>query len=234
MGLNLGGLGAPAGCPKVQSFVNAASRALLTSTLVPDCVIAVKGEHFGPHNDQFDPPVNEAFGISLSFSTGDRFPIYSVAPDQIVCVVPGALSAPQAFILEVNVPPPGPAPCPAITLKGRLTASLPGLFTADGTVNGRGLFFTYPDGNDQPIPAGPEGNPTLVQVYGTGMRHAGAMPSAFIDGVAVAVNASEADTTRPGYDRLVFQLPAGLGPGIHQFKVAADGQESNEVQIELA
>jgi len=231
---NAGGLGAIVGCPGVTGFVNAASRAALAGSLVADCVVAVRGENFGPHADQFDPPVNEAFGIFARFSSGDRFPIYALASDEIVCVVPGTLSAPEAFIMELNVPPPGGLHCPAIVLKGIMTPAAPGLFTQNGSGQGAGLFYTFPDGIQQPIPSEGSGGggPMLIQAYGTGFRHAAAV-SASIGAIDVAVISWEADTTRPGYDRLIFELPAGLAPGTHLFKVTADAGISNEVEMEL-
>jgi uncharacterized protein (TIGR03437 family) len=222
------------GCPQITRFSNAASRAVLTNALVPDCVIAISGENFGTESAQFDPPVGEAFGMFVLFPPYDRFPIYSITPQQIVCVVPGTIAAPQTFLLEFHAPQQGPVPCPDISLKGRLLTVEPGLFTQDGTVSGPGLFYTYPDGNAQPIPPGDPGQPQMIQAYGTGLRHARALPTALIDGINIPVVACEADTTRPGYDRLIFQLPSQmLSPGAHRFKVLADGKTSNEVVLEL-
>jgi hypothetical protein len=231
---NVGVAEAVAGCPKIAGFNNAASHAQLIEGLIPDCVVAVTGENFGTESASFDPPVNEAFGIYLSFSTGDRFSIYSITPKEIVCVIPGTIAAPQPFILELHAPQQGPVPCPTVVLKGRTATTAPGLFTKDGTAHGRGLFYTYPDGYEQPLPPGDNLQPTMVQVYGTGLRHARRLPEAFMDGAALTVTACEADTTRPGYDRLIFLLLApGLAPGLHRFKVAADGKTSNEVEVEV-
>ena len=226
---------ADADCPRLNAVRNAASGALLGSGLVADCLVRFEGENLCAHAEQFDPPVAEAFGVSARFSTGEAFPIYAISPGEIRCAVPGAVTAPRPYILEWTFPQPGPVPCPAIVLKGRIAATDPGLFTRDGSGQGAGLFYTYPDGYPQPIPVGDAGQPTAVQVYGTGMRHAGSLPAAFIDGVAATVVACEADTTRPGYDRLIFQRPGrNFPPGPHRFRVKVDGKSSNEVEIELA
>src|SRR5207248_2708115 len=176
--------------------------------------------NFGTESAQFDPPVNEAFGVFVLFPPSDRFPIYSITPSEIKCVVPGTIPAPQPYLLEFHAPQPGPGPCPEISLKGRMITTEPGLFTKDGTASGPGMFYTYPDGNDQPIPPGDPAQPQMIQVYGTGLRHARALPTALLDETSVPVIACEADTTRPGYDRLIFQLPGqNLAPGLHRFKV---------------
>ncbi len=225
---------AATGCPRIISFHNAASQATLNDGLIADCVLIIRGENFGTESAQFDPPVNEAFGLFVLFPPSDRFPIYSITPREIVCVAPGTIPAPHPYLLELHAPPPGPPPCPEISLKGRMITTEPGLFTKDGAATGPGTFYTYPDGNDQPIPPGDPAQPTMIQVYGTGLRHARALPSAFLDETSVPVIACEADTTRPGYDRLIFQLPGqSLAPGRHRFKVMSDGKSSNEVTLEL-
>jgi hypothetical protein len=229
-----GDQGAALGCPKVTSFRNGASGTPLGTGLVADCLIAIIGENFTTITESFDPPVNEAFGIFACFPPEDRFPIYRLSPAEILCVVPGTIAAPQSYLFELHVPPQGPVPCPAVLLKGCIISADPGILTEDGSASGRGLFYTYPDGQAQPIPPGSPGQPMMVQVYGTGMRHARALPTAYIDGIHVTVIASEADTTRPGYDRLIFQLPhQGLLSGPHRFRIMADGRASNEVEIEL-
>ncbi len=230
---NPGAPGVSTGCPRVTRLLNAASRLQLVQGLVADCVILIGGENLSPQTEQFNPPVHEAFGVFVRLSTGERFPIYSLAPEAIMCVAPGSLTPPAPYTLELAVPQQGPVPCPPVTLKGLTATTAPGLFTQDGSGEGKGLFFTYPDGQAQPLPAGDNFQPTLVQAYGTGLRHAQTPPSALLDGASATITAVEADTTRPGYDRLIFQLPAGLASGLHTFKVIADGRTSNEVTIEV-
>ncbi len=228
-----GASGASTGCPRVTRLLNAASRLQLVQGLVADCVILISGEKLSPQTEQFNPPVHEAFGVSVRLSSGERFPIYSLAPEAIICVVPGSLTPPAPYTLELVVPQQGPVPCPPVTLKGLTATTAPGLFTQDGSGQGKGLFFTYPDGEGQPLPPGDSLQPAMVQAYGTGLRHAQTLPSALLDGANVTVTAVEADTTRPGYDRLIFQLPVDLAPGLHNFKVIADGRASNEATIEV-
>lgn len=225
---------AATGCPRIISLHNAASQARLNDGLIADCVLLIRGENFGTESAQFDSPVNEAFGIFVLFPPHDRFPIYSITPSEIRCVVPGTIPVPQSYLLELHTPSQGPGACPEISLKGRMVTTEPGLFTKDGAASGPGMFYTYPDGNDQPIPPGDPAQPTMIQVYGTGLRHARTLPTALLDEINVSVIACEADTTRPGYDRLIFQLPGeNLAPGMHRFKVMADGKSSNEVTLEL-
>lgn len=222
-----------AGCPRITDFFNAASRTKFNQSLVADCVIAIKGENFSATSQTFDPPVMEAGSFFLLFPPEARFPIYSIAPNEIVCVVPSTLSSSQPYQLELHVPQQGPVPCPTVTNKGLIVTASPGLFTLDGTVSGPGMFFQYPDGDATPILPGDSAEPTMLQVYGTGFRHISQTPTAMIDGISVPVVAWEADTTRPGYDRLIFQLPEGFPSGTHRFKIVADGKTSNEVTLEM-
>jgi len=223
-------------CPKFTGFRNGASHAPLgRDEIVADCIVEINGNNFGSQSGQFDPPVPVADGISAEFSAlqpvvaSTAALIYATSPNQIVCVIPGAVFGSNVYLLDLNIPHQGPLPCPLIEGKGQLTATAPGLFTEDGSGQGPGMFSTFPDGAPQPI----ETESGLVQVLGTGLRHAPSLPTALVDGSSVTVSACAPDPARPGYDRLIFQLPASLTAGTHQFQVIADGKSSNVIELQL-
>jgi uncharacterized protein (TIGR03437 family) len=155
---------------------------------------------------------------------------------------------------QVNlVVPAGTAAGPAvvvITLPGGTTVTTviqiapigPGIFTA--SANGQGMFagqviHAHADGSQTVdnetaslIDMSAPGDRVFLVLYGTGLRHAGAL-TATVNGVSVPVVYFGGQGSYPGMDQInVGPMPASLtGAGVVNVVITADGQAANTVTI---
>jgi uncharacterized protein (TIGR03437 family) len=87
--------------------------------------------------------------------------------------------------------------------------------------------------DDAPINLGPAGEQVYLVLYGTGIRHAGAV-AASVNGVSLPVAYFGAQSQYPGLDQLNLQVPASLaGAGLVDLVVTVDGQPANTVTFDI-
>lgn len=163
--------------------------------------------------------------------------------------------APLAFVkgtrvgFQIPVEAPAGTALVALTHKGEVTAQTalditrtqPLLFTENGT--GRGFALAFNEDDLLPGPFNSEATDsrsvdlrTRIVIYGAGFSHASEL-TAQLDGQNVEVERVAATEDFPGLDKVVIVLPAtrrGLLAGAKDFKLVADGKESNRTQLIIA
>jgi sugar lactone lactonase YvrE len=166
---------------------------------------------------------------------------------QINLVIP---SGTAAGLATLTIALPGGGTLGTAILVG---TTAPGIFTANMT--GRGVFAGQvvegnADGSQttlnpavwdavtnqydaNPISLGPAGERVFLVLYGTGLRHTGAV-AASMNGVSLRVAYSGAQSQFPGLDQINLEVPASLaGAGLVNLAVTVDGQAANTVTFDI-
>jgi uncharacterized protein (TIGR03437 family) len=87
--------------------------------------------------------------------------------------------------------------------------------------------------DDAPINLGPAGEQVYLVLYGTGIRHAGAV-AASVNGVSLPVAYYGAQSQYPGLDQLNLEVPGSLaGAGLVNLVITVDGQAANTVTFSI-
>jgi uncharacterized protein (TIGR03437 family) len=189
--------------------------------------------------------------VTITDSTGTVLPapLYGVFgdEDQINLVIPSG-TAPGPATVTITLPGGGTLSTAIV-----IGTTAPGVFTANQ--NGQGVFagqvvYGNLDGSqtyaspavwnpatkqydDAPINLGPAGEQVYLVLYGTGIRHAGAV-AASVNGVSLPVAYFGAQSQYPGLDQLNLQVPASLaGAGLVDLVVTVDGQPANTVTFDI-
>jgi uncharacterized protein (TIGR03437 family) len=172
--------------------------------------------------------------------------VYASA-SQINLVIP---SGTAAGLATVTIALPGGGTLGTAILVG---TTAPGIFTANMT--GRGVFAGQvvegnPDGSQttlnpavwdavmnqydaNPINLGLAGEQVFLVLYGTGLRHAGAV-AASVNGVTLPVAYFGAQSQYPGLDQINLEVPASLaGAGLVNLVITVDGQAANTVTFDI-
>jgi uncharacterized protein (TIGR03437 family) len=188
--------------------------------------------------------------VTITDSTGAVLPaiVFGVFPssDQVNLLIPSGTAAGAATL---TVMPPSAA---TQTLQIQIANVAPGIFSA--TQNGQGTFagqivIVHADGSQtvensvlqgedavggivyRPTPIS-FANPTdqvFLQLYGTGLRHAGTV-TATINGTTVPVLYAGAEGSFQGLDQVNVHVPSSLaGAGTVNIVITADGQAANTV-----
>lgn len=224
---------APAALPDdPASALAAGSLAVLNSAEVDDESLTAKDE---------DP---ERAGVQLPSELGDTSINITLSNGVMV-------SSPLAFVkgtrVGFQIPEDAPAGTALVALlhKGEvkaqtaleITRTQPVLFTTSGTGQGFALAF-----NEENLLPGPFDSVssdstrldprTRVVIYGAGFRNASEL-TAQLDGQNIEVEAVTAAEDFPGLDKVVIILPGGREflTGAKDFKLIADGKESNRTQL---
>lgn len=224
---------APAAMPdSPASALAAGSLAVLTGAEVYDEGLTAKDE---------DP---ERAGVQLPAELGDTSVNITLSNGVMV-------SSPLAFVkgtrVGFQIPEDAPAGTAlvAVSRKGEvkaqtaleITRTQPVVFTTSGT--GQGIALAFNEENLLPGPFNSEANDstrldprTRVIIYGAGFRNASEL-TAQLDGQNIEVEAVTAAEDFPGLDKVVIILPGGesLLAGAKDFKLIADGKESNRTQL---
>lgn len=120
-----------------------------------------------------------------------------------------------------------------------ITRTQPVLFTTNGT--GQGFALAFNESSLLPGPFSLEETDstrldprTRVRIYGAGFRYASEL-TAELDGQKVEVEAVTAAQDFPGLDQIVIVLPGERElSGAKDFRLVADGKESNSTQLIIA
>ncbi|MBA3973016.1 MAG: hypothetical protein C0504_02210 [Candidatus Solibacter sp.] len=234
-------------------IVNTASRQAVT--LAPASLASAMGVKLASETlyaPGSNPPA-ELGGVTVSItdSAGATHAglVSMVSPNQADFYIPGGVALGQAS-LQVKKQS-GEIAAGSVYV----TATGPGLFSADGSGSGAGLIsVVHRDaaGMDQwstafrevagamaaaPISMSDASRKVYLQLYGTGMRPAGGAAgiTASVGGVTVAVESAAAHGSLPGIDEIrVGPLPQSLaGSGLATVTVSAGGRDSNAVTVIL-
>ena len=230
----------------------AANPCMANATVAPDELVSAFGSSLANATavtpSAYFPTTLGGTTVTLvdSANTTDRVPLFSVAPLQVNYLVPPAAK-------------PGPA---TVTIKSgdgakttgivQVAAVAPGLYTAnaDGKGAAAAIAITaHPDGTQssqptfscgsaagscaaQPISLGAPGDTVVVELFGTGLRHASAV-GVQINGQGVPVLYAGPQGGYTGLDQINVQIPrslAGSGPASVVVTVP-DGVASNTVML---
>jgi hypothetical protein len=188
--------------------------------------------------------------IADSAGTSRLAPLYGVfaSAGQINFLVPAGSASGLALVTIAL--PGGATPTTAIDLAN----TAPGIFTAN--MDGQGpyagqVIYVHADGSQTvansaapsaggntyvplPIDLGTTGDQVFLVLYGTGLRHAGALTAA-LNGVSVPVAYFGAQGSYAGLDQInLGPLPATLaGAGLINLAIGADGQAANTVTVAI-
>lgn len=166
---------------------------------------------------------------------------------QINFAIPAGIAAGLA---TVTITLPGGGTLVTVIQVGSIA---PGIFTANMT--GQGIYagqvvYGNPDGSQtiasaavwdaasnryvpNPINLGPAGEQVFLVLYGTGIRHAGAL-AASANGVSLPVAYFGAQSQFTGLDQVNLQVPRSLaGAGLVNLLVTVDGAPANTVTLSI-
>lgn len=231
---------------KENSVVNAASRSA-DPGVVPGSIVAIEGYNLAPAA-QTGPASPLAQTLqSVIVQLGDRFlPLVSVAPEQIVAVLPSDLAEGDATL---TVRSPGQ---PVVSTTIHVVRNAPGLFPLDAAPEDTPLALAYHEDGSAISPESPARAGETVTLLGTGLGPLDPRP---LDGFAVPASplytlkdpltlliggeerpAAWAGATagRVGFQSVRFQVDAAMGQGLNaEIRVRASGAESNTVLLPL-
>jgi len=188
--------------------------------------------------------------VADSAGTSRLAPLYGVfaSAGQINFLVPAG-SASGLAMVTITLP----SGAPVMTVID-LAGTAPGIFTAN--MNGQGPYagqvvYVHADGSQTvansaapsaggntfvpvPIDLGTTGDQVFLVLYGTGLRHAGALTAA-LNGVSVPVAYFGAQGSYAGLDQInLGPLPVSLaGAGPINLAIGADGQAANTVTVAI-
>ena len=180
--------------------------------------------------------VKDAAGVTRAAT------LFYVSPRQINYAIPAGTATGEAAITIVNG-------SQAVTAKQQIAAVEPGLYAANGvaaaivTYYSGGTLVSYSDafqvsasGAITPlaIDLGTAGEEVYLQLYGTGIRHAGTVTANIGTMTGLPVVYAGPQGYYVGEDQINVLLPAALkGAGVVQVTLTADGQSSNAVEIAI-
>jgi uncharacterized protein (TIGR03437 family) len=248
------GAGAPAGSVQIVNartnapLIAAALASGAATVILPRAGEAVAAVYTGDANflGSVSAPASAVTAVNAASYAGQ-----TVAPDEIVTLfgpIPAGLQAVKVTDREDEtrearvlhsaagqaaiVLPGGLTMGPAVVAIGdwealvTVSATAPGLFTADAS--GRGA----PAGLTAPVELGEDG--ATIVLYGTGIRHAASKPVCTVAGQPVEVLYAGAQGEFPGLDQVNLKLPQtlrGVGPAV--LELIVDGVAANLVTLTL-
>jgi hypothetical protein len=228
--------------------------ALLTASFAPDEIASVFNVIGLSGDTGATQLLSTSLGgatVTITDSTGTVLPapLYGVFgdEDQINLVIPSG-TAPGPATVTITLPGGGTLSTAIV-----IGTTAPGVFTANQ--NGQGVFagqvvYGNLDGSqtyaspavwnpatkqydDAPINLGPAGEQVYLVLYGTGIRHAGAV-AASVNGVSLPVAYYGAQSQYPGLDQLNLEVPGSLaGAGLVNLVITVDGQAANTVTFSI-
>jgi uncharacterized protein (TIGR03437 family) len=151
--------------------------------------------------------------------------ILYASPDELIFVVPSALSAGPADIVSTN------ADGFSSRAQVIIAATAPGVFTVAGDGRGEGIILDA--GSQTSGPFDPSDGQLRLAIFTTGVRNASRVSVSIAGQTTVAE--AVASTNMPGLDEVHALVPSQLrGSGSATLLVIADGTESNPVTVVIA
>jgi uncharacterized protein (TIGR03437 family) len=215
------------------------SAASFANTVAPDSIASIFGSGLATSTAIADrqPLPTELAGTTVTIG-GVATPLFSVAPNQVNCLIPATLL---------------PGRYPIVVRAGNGTLSqgeaqinsiAPGIFTADASGRGRPAAqlirvrngnLIYENIGTAPIDFGPESEPAYLSLYLTGLRHVTNNVRVFMGNNVVSTDAARSPQFA-GLDQINALIPRNLiGRGRVNVSIAVPGLGlSNEVQIDIA
>ncbi len=228
--------------------------ALLTTVFAPDELASLYGITGLNGDTTGAQPLPTSLGgatVTITDSAGMSRPAQLSAvfasASQINFAIPAGIAAGLA---TVTITLPGGGTLVTVIQVGSIA---PGIFTANMT--GQGIYagqvvYGNPDGSQtiasaavwdaasnryvpNPINLGPAGEQVFLVLYGTGIRHAGAL-AASANGVSLPVAYFGAQSQFTGLDQVNLQVPRSLaGAGLVNLLVTVDGAPANTVTLSI-
>ncbi len=233
------------------AVVNSAS--FTGDTIAPDAIVSIFG-NFATLNNQTAvattvPLPTTLGGVRVSVNGTDAS-MFFAAPGQINIRVPS--NAPEGQTVFSITDSAGAVRTGTVSI----TRAAPGLFTANATGLGPASGIWTTDGinfqsltnanrSENPVDPGTAARPTVLVLFGTGLRNARADNPTDTNGVAEAVTATIQGVPAPvlfagrnpdfeGLDQINVQLPSQLaGLGSVNMRLVVNGQPSNFVSLSI-
>jgi uncharacterized protein (TIGR03437 family) len=213
--------------------------------LAADSIVAAFGSNLAPRVEvaQSFPLPTSLAGTTLTIN-GVPAPLLFVSPTQINFLVPPTINTGQAVFIASS--PMGTYALGSV----EIVAAAPAIFTADASGKGDAAALATADGvtyQSQPFDVLVNGKPSIVVLYGTGIRRAPAANpsdgngvaesvSVTIDGRAATVLYAGAQGSFSGLDQINVELPAslaGTGPRRVEVVVTVNNIPANHVTIQI-
>ena len=216
------------------SLAAASAASFAADAAAPEAIVAAFGSNFaaGLNVAQTTPLPTQLGGTTVRVN-GVPAPLFFVAPAQVNFLVP-EMTQPGAAVIEITA---GDGTLSRGTLT--VTATAPGLFTANSQGNGAPAAVATADGASF-IPAGnPDGTPNSLNrgdyliLFGTGFRRAATGTlRVTIGGLEAPILFAGAQAGFAGLDQINTQIPTGVS-GVADLVLSVNGRTANVVRVKV-